>query len=54
MLEWLSMGGNARFVWPSYAITLLLLWLNIRWARQAARTSRAEAKRRLAMQPSDS
>jgi heme exporter protein CcmD len=53
MLEWLSMGGNARFVWPSYAITFLVLWLNIRWARQAARANRTEAKRRLAMQRSE-
>lgn len=54
MHEWLSMGGNARYVWPSYGITLLVLWLNIRWALQAARASRAEAKRRLSMQRSDS
>jgi heme exporter protein CcmD len=54
MLEWLSMGGNARYVWPSYAITLLVLWLNMRWALRSARASRAEAKRRLAMQGSAS
>jgi heme exporter protein CcmD len=54
MHGWLAMGGNARFVWPSYGITLLVLWLNIRWARQAARAGRAEAKRRLAMPPSNS
>ncbi|MGA3155990.1 MAG: heme exporter protein CcmD [Steroidobacteraceae bacterium] len=53
MHEWLSMGGNARFVWPSYGVTLLVMWLNIRWARKAARAGRAEAKRRLAMQRSE-
>jgi len=53
MLEWLSMGGNARFVWPSYGITVLLLWLNIRWARKAALAARTEARRRLAMQRSE-
>jgi len=26
--EFLQMGGYAMFVWPSYALTALVLWLN--------------------------
>ena len=28
MTEFFSMGGYAMFVWPSYAIVALVLWLN--------------------------
>ena len=28
MMEFLQMGGYAVFVWPSYALTALVLWLN--------------------------
>jgi heme exporter protein D len=26
--EFFQMGGYAMFVWPSYALTALVLWLN--------------------------
>jgi heme exporter protein CcmD len=42
------MGGYAAFVWPSYALTLAIIVLNIIWARQALARARAEARRRLA------
>jgi heme exporter protein D len=28
MVEFLNMGGYAAFVWPSYGIAALVLWLN--------------------------
>jgi heme exporter protein CcmD len=28
MMEFHQMGGYAVFVWPSYALTALVLWLN--------------------------
>jgi heme exporter protein CcmD len=46
--EWLKMGGYAQYVWPSYALALLAVLLNIRWARRSARQARMEARRRLA------
>ena len=52
MSEFFSMGGYAVWVWPSYAVTFLVLLLNIYWARSALRSAREEAKRRLEMQES--
>ncbi len=34
MIEFLKMGGYAWFVWPSYAITAAVLWLNWYLPRQ--------------------
>lgn len=48
LAHFLAMGGYARFVWPSYALTLLVIVLNIHWARRALRTARAAVRRRLA------
>jgi heme exporter protein D len=28
VIEFLQMGGYAAFVWPSYGIAALILWLN--------------------------
>ncbi|MDH3221744.1 MAG: heme exporter protein CcmD [Gammaproteobacteria bacterium] len=28
MVEFFQMGGYAAFVWPSYALVALVLWLN--------------------------
>jgi heme exporter protein CcmD len=50
MSEFLSMGGYARFVWPSYVLTLAVVLLNVYWARRALRRARDEARRRLAIQ----
>ena len=52
MLEFFQMGGYAAFVWPSYGLTALVLWLN--WylpckqhdkeLRQLKRRDKAEQK----------
>ena len=52
MAEFFQMGGYAAFVWPSYALTMLVLWLN--WylprkqheklVRQLKRRRKAEQK----------
>ena len=47
MNEFLHMGGYARFVWPSYALTLAIMVLNIVWARRSLARARAEARRRV-------
>lgn len=49
MNRFFDMGGYAAFVWPAYAVTLTVVFLNIIWARRALARSRAEARRRLAM-----
>lgn len=43
------MDGYAAYVWPSYAITIVTLLLNVHWARKALRQAREEARRRIAM-----
>ncbi len=50
MKAFFDMGGYAAFVWPAYAITLAVVFLNVFWARRALARSRAEARRRLQMQ----
>lgn len=49
MSEFLAMGGYAKYVWPSYALVIGAIALNIVWARRALARARADAKRRLAM-----
>jgi heme exporter protein D len=44
-----AMGGYAAYVWPSYGLTLVVIILNIVWARRLLAKSRQEARRRLAM-----
>jgi heme exporter protein CcmD len=48
MLQFLEMGGYAVYVWPSYALTALVVGLNIYWARRSLREAQAETRRRLA------
>jgi heme exporter protein D len=48
MLKFLQMGGYARYVWPCYALTALVVGLNIHWARASLRAAKSEARRRLA------
>jgi heme exporter protein CcmD len=48
MLKFLQMGGYARYVWPCYALTALVVGLNIHWARALLRAAKTEARRRLA------
>jgi heme exporter protein CcmD len=45
----LDMGGYAAYVWPSYALTLTVMVLNIVWARRLLKRSRKEALRRFAI-----
>jgi heme exporter protein D len=47
--EFFDMGGYAAYVWPSYVLTLIVVVLNIVWARRLLVKSREEARRRLAM-----
>jgi heme exporter protein CcmD len=47
MLKFLEMGGYAVYVWPSYALTALVVGLNIYWARRSLREAQADARRRL-------
>ena len=53
MLRWLAMGGYWPFVWPSYALTLFAIVLNIVLARRDARTAANDARRRALAQRSD-
>jgi heme exporter protein CcmD len=53
LLDFLDMGGYAQFVWPSYAITLGIMALNIWWARRALAQARQAARRRIAMRGED-
>jgi heme exporter protein CcmD len=48
MLKFLAMGGYARYVWPCYALTAVVVGLNIRWALHTLQRSNAEARRRIA------
>jgi heme exporter protein CcmD len=50
MMEFLHMGGYAKYVWPSYALTFLVVVLNIVWARRLFTRSQEDARRRLAVQ----
>ena len=50
MSAFFNMGGYALFVWPSYALTLAIIVLNIIGARRALARARAEARRRLLAQ----
>jgi heme exporter protein D len=52
--EFLNMGGYAAYVWPSYGLTLVVIILNIVWARRLLAKSREEARRRLAMRGEES
>jgi heme exporter protein D len=47
--EFLNMGGYAAYVWPSYGLTLVIIVLNVVWARRLLARSREDARRRLAM-----
>ena len=48
--EFLTMGGYAAYVWPAYAVTLIVLFVNIAWARSALARAIAGARRRLGAQ----
>ena len=50
MTQFIHMGGYAAFVWPAYGVTLLVVVLNVFWARRLLSQSQRDARRRLAMQ----
>jgi heme exporter protein D len=47
MLKFLQMGGYAWYVWPSYALALLIVGANIIAARRDLRAAQREARLRL-------
>ena len=47
MMQFLRMGGYAVYVWPSVALTAIVLGLNVVWARNALAMAQREARRRL-------
>lgn len=49
MSRFFDMGGYAVYVWPSYAITLGAVVLNVIWARRSLARARQAARRRLAV-----
>ncbi len=48
--EFLAMGGYAIYVWPSFALTAVVLIYNVYSARRNHAEAIAQANRRLAMQ----
>lgn len=48
MLKFLEMGGYAWYVWPSYALTLIVVAINVWAARRSLRAAQREARARLA------
>lgn len=45
MTEFLSMGGDAAYVWPAYGITLAVVAINAWLARRKVVGALAEARR---------
>jgi heme exporter protein D len=53
MKGFFDMGGYAAYVWPAYGVTLVVLLLNVAWARGALTRAIAAARRRLGTQARD-
>ena len=47
LLKWLVLDGYGQYVWPSYGLTLVVVLLNIWWARNSVTSARAAARRRI-------
>jgi len=47
ILRFLAMGGYAVYVWPCYALTALVVGLNLVSARRSLRSAQREARRRI-------
>ena len=47
MIQWLAMGGYARFVWPCYLLTAAVIVLNIYLARRNFADALRSARHRL-------
>jgi heme exporter protein CcmD len=54
LMEYLDMGGYARYVWPSYIIVLIAIGSNVVMARRALKRAREAAVRRLAVKVTSS
>ena len=50
LMEYLDMGGYARYVWPAYIIVIGAIIANVFLARRALRRARESARRRLRTQ----
>jgi heme exporter protein CcmD len=48
LMEYLDMGGYARYVWPAYILVIGAIVLNIFLARRALKRARVAATRRFA------
>ena len=46
LMEYLDMGGYARYVWPAYILVIGAITLNIFIARRALKRAREAAQRR--------
>jgi heme exporter protein CcmD len=46
LMQFLNMGGYARFVWPAFLITAFVLTANVYSARRRERAVLAELRRR--------
>ena len=49
LMEYLDMGGYARYVWPAYIIVVVAIAANVVMARRALKRAREAAVRRLAV-----
>ena len=47
LMEYLDMGGYARYVWPAYIIVLVAIGSNVVMARRALKRAREAAVRRV-------
>lgn len=50
MSEFLAMGGYAKYVWPAFGITAIVLVLNLLAARRQLRQTRERLQLRLVRQ----
>ena len=51
LMEYLDMGGYARYVWPAYIIVIVAIAWNVILARRSLRRAREAAARRLGNSP---
>ncbi len=47
MMQFLDMGGRGQYLWPAYGLTLVVIVLNVIWARSNVRQAREDVRRRL-------
>jgi len=53
VMHFLSMGGRGQYLWPAYGLTLVVIVLNVIWARTIVREAREDLRRRLIMETAD-